>query len=163
MGSFLTYSDMKNKPIRAKIRLSKLGTAVMAIIILLLVGFAGNYLLDRNAKATMNTTAEQAVLSLLNEGTYESIKPYVKDGFLGELSEADYDFSAKQLTELKGSTVESLNVNDNSVFGTIRPTGDSTESYLFGYFVTFEKSGLNDYKITDIVTDYGRDSFFEAP
>lgn len=163
MQSFLTYSDMKNKPIRAKIKLSKSARLILFAILVLAVGVGANTLLNKLNDMKKRDLSETVITQLLNNGTYASIQPYTDERFLGELAAEDYNASASGLMSLKGSVVSALNSSDNTVFGTIAPV-DATKDgqYLFGYVVTFEKTGVNSYKVTDIVTDYGRESFFEA-
>lgn len=161
MQSFLTYSDMKNKPIRAKIRLSRTGTIVFAVVLALVVALGGNALLQKSNDQKMRDISQDVVTNLINSGSYAGIKKYTSSSFLGELKESDYNASASSLTSLKGSKVSALNEANNTVFGTITPNNITKDGeYLFGYTVTFKKSGLNGFKVTNIVTDYGRDSFF---
>lgn len=163
MQTFLTYSDMKNKPIRAKIKLSKSARVILFAVVVLAVGLGANTLLNKVNDVKKRDLSEKVVTLLLNNGTYASIQPYTDESFLGELAASDYDASASGLTTLKGSVVTALNSSDTTVFGTIAPADATIDGqYLFGYVVTFEKTGVNNYKVTDIVTDYGRDSFFEA-
>lgn len=164
MAQFISYSQLKSsKTPKAR----KFAILLVIVGVLAGVGYGGKLLLDKTNKSTANKTSEKAVTALVTKGTYESIKPYAKANFLGDITEADYNASAEQLTNLKDSNVKALNYSkiDNLVyvFGTIEPKDEATQgSYLFGFNATLQKTGINSYKITNIETDYGRRSYFDA-
>lgn len=162
MQQFLVYSDLKNNKPKGRISLSKFGLAIVLIIFAIGVGIGGNVLLGEINENRIKGLSEEAVSKLINEGSYKSIEPYVSESFLGELTEEDYDFSAMLLTNLKNSKVQVISQSGNETFGTITPKDESAEDYLFGFSVSLKKSGLYTYEVTNIVTDYGRQSIFDA-
>lgn len=158
MQNYTTYSSQQQRHPRRRL----LVVVVLAIALLVVVFYGGRMLLHSINDQKVRSVSKSVVTKLTEEGTYASIKPYLAADFLGELSEPEYDSSAKMLTNLKGSKIEVLNSTEKGTFGTITASKpEQKDAYSFGFFVSVEKTGINSYKVTNIETDYGRQSYFE--